>query len=339
MSGNNHARNDARILRILLVFGVVMGLIFCGCDKTPKVYRVGIVADTNTSSTVIDAFKIGMNELSYAEGKNILYDVQRLKIDPAEAQRIVGKFAEDKTDLLFVFYGQMALIMKAADRERKIPIVFAYAALEGTHLINSIRNPGENITGVRIPGPELALKSLESLLEFTPRMKRIMVIFDPQTLTAPTIMETLRRTALYSGVTLLEVHVNRIQDTQAVLQGLEKSGNANMDAIMYLQDSIPRSAEASGLILKFADAHRVPVAGGPATLVRNGGSVLSAATDVLDQAKVAASLADKILKGAPAGTIPVMSTEPHLYINYRKARELGLTVPPGLLKQASEIIR
>jgi putative ABC transport system substrate-binding protein len=303
------------------------------------VYRVGIVADTNTSSTVIDAFKIGMNELSYVEGKNILYDVQRLNIDPTEAQRIVGKFATDKTDLLFVFYGQTATIMKAADRKRKIPIVFAYAALEGTNLINSISNPGENITGVRIPGPELALKSLESLLEFTPRMKRIMVIFDPQSYTAPTIMETLRRTALSSGVTLLEVHVNRIQDTQAVLQGLEKSGNANMDAIMYLQDSIPRSAEASGLILKYADAHRVPVAGGPATLVRNGGSVLSAATDVLDQVKVAASLADKILKGAPAGTIPVMSTEPHLYINYRKARELGLTVPPGLLKQASEIIR
>jgi putative ABC transport system substrate-binding protein len=316
-----------------------MGLIFCGCDKTPKAYRVGIVADTNTASTVIDAFKIGMNELSYVEGKNILYDVQRLNTDPAEAQRIVGKFATDKTDLLFVFYGPTALIMKAADRERKIPIVFAYAALEGTNLINSIRNPGENITGVRIPGPELALKSLESLLEFTPRMKRIMVIFEPQFPTAPTILEALRRAALSAGVTLQEVRVNRIEDIRAILQRLEKSGDTKMDAVMYVQDSISRSAEASGLILKFADVHRVPVAGGPAALVRKGGSVLSAATDVLEQVKVAASLSDKILKGIPAGTIPVISTEPHLYVNYRKAQELGLTVPPGLLKQASEIIR
>jgi putative tryptophan/tyrosine transport system substrate-binding protein len=340
MSGNNHAQGSDRIRRTLFVVGVVvMGLIFCGCDKTSKVYRVGIVLDTNASGTVIDAFKAGMTEWGYVEGKNILYDVQRLNTDPADAQRIVGKFITDKTDLVFAFYGPTAMAMKAAARGTKIPIVFAYAALEGIDLVKSIRNPGENITGVRIPGPELALKSLESLLEFTPRVKRIMVIFDPQFPTIPTIMEALRRAALSARVTLQEVRVNRIQEIRAILQKLEKSGDANMDAIMYVQDSISRSAEASGLILEFADSHRVPVVGGPATLVRKEGSVLSAATDVLDQVKVAASLADKILKGTPAGTIPVVSTEPHLYINYRKAQELGLTVPPGLLKQASEIIR
>jgi putative ABC transport system substrate-binding protein len=340
MSGNNHTQNSNRIRRTLFVVGVIVtGLLLSGCDKTPKVYRVGIVVDANASTTVIDAFKAGMTELSYVEEKNILYDVQRLNTDPAASQRIVGKFITDKTDLVFAFYGPTALAMKAADRERNIPIVFAYAALEGIDLVKSIRNPGENITGVRIPGPELALKSLESLLEFTPRMKRIMVIFDPQLRTAPTILEALHRAALSARVTLQEVRVNRIQDIRAILRGLEKSGDDKMDAVMYVQDSIPRSAEASGLILKFADAHRVPVVGGPATLVRTGGSVLSAATDVHDQAKVAASLVDKVLKGTPAGTIPVRSTEPHLYINYRKAQELGLTVPSGLLKQAREIIR
>jgi putative ABC transport system substrate-binding protein len=316
-----------------------MGLLLSACaSETPKVYRVGIFVGADTLSALVSTFKAGMTELGYVEGKNIAYDVQRSNADSAEEKRIAGKFVSDKVDLVFAFPGQTARVVKAAAQGTNIPIVFANAVIEGTDLVDSVRSPGGNITGVRVSGPELTLKSFESLLELTPRIKRIMVIYNPNYPTTPFALEVLRPAALSSNVTLQEVHVIRVQDTQAVLQGLEKSGDATMNAIMLLQDTIPRSSEASGLILKFADTHRVPVAGGPATLVRNG-AVLSATTDILDQGKLAASLADKIFKGTTAGTIPVMSPGPRLYINYTKAQELGLTVPEGLLKQATEIIR
>jgi putative ABC transport system substrate-binding protein len=313
-------------------------MLLSGCAKTPKVYRVGILVGSDTMSPVVDAFKAGMTELGYVEGKNIVYDVQRSNADPEEEERIANKFVTDKVDLVFAFPGQPARSVKAAAQGTNIPVVFANAIIEGTDLIDSVRSPGGNITGVRFSGTDIALKSLESLLEFTPRFERIMVIYDPTYPSNPPVLEALHSAALSSNVTLQEVHITHIPDTQAVLQGLEKSGDTNMDAILLLPDLIPRSSEASGSILKFADEHRVPVVGGPIEVVRNG-AVLSATTDIVETGELAASLADKILKGTPAGTIPVMSPQPRLYINYTKAQELGLTVPQGLLKQAAEIIR
>jgi putative ABC transport system substrate-binding protein len=338
MSGNDHSQDRIRNGWAILV-GVVVIILLSGCAETPKVYRVGILVGADTMSSAVDAFKARMTELGYVEGKNIGYDVQKSNADPTEEKRISGKFVTDKMDLVFAFPGQTARSVKAALQGTNIPIVFANAVLEGTDLVDSVRSPGGNITGVRIPGTEETLKSFESLLEFTPRFERIMVIYDPNYPTTPSALESLRAAALSSNVTLQEVHVTRVQDTQAVLQGLEKSGKATMDAIMLLPDTIPRSSEAMGLIVKFADAHRVPVAGGPSAVVRNGGAVLSVTSDLVETGGLAASLADKILKGTPAGTIPVVSPQPRLYINYTKAQELGLTVPQGLLKQAAEIIR
>ena len=341
MLGCNYTQNRTQNRWFLLAVGaVVIGLLLSTCvSRIPKVYRVGILVGADTMSAAVDSFKASMTELGYVEGKNITYDVQKSNADPAEEQRISGKFAADKVDLVFAFPGQTARSAKAALQGTNIPIVFANAVIEGTDLVDSVRSPGGNITGVRVPGTELTLKSFESLLEFTPRFERIMVIYDPNYSTTPSALGALRSAALSSNVTLQEVHVTRVQDTQAVLQGLEKSGDTTMDAIMLLQDTIPRSSEATGLILKFADAHRVPVAGGPVALVRNGGVVLSVTSDVVEIGDLAASLADEIFKGTPAGTIPVVSPQPRLYINYTKAQELGLTVPQGLLKQATEIIR
>jgi putative ABC transport system substrate-binding protein len=338
MSGNNHSRDRIRNGWAILVWIAVIVLL-SGCAETPKVYRVGILVGADTMSSAVDAFKARMTELGYVEGKNIAYDVQKSNADPAEEKRISGKFATDKVDLVFAFPGQTARSVKAALQGTNIPIVFANAVIEGTDLVDSVRSPGGNVTGVRIPGTEETLKSFESLLEFTPRFERIMAIYDPNYPTTPSALEVLRPAALSSNVTLQEVHVTRVQDTQAVLQGLEKSGEATMDAIMLLPDTIPRSSEATGLIIKFADAHRVPVAGGPVDVVQNGGAVLSVTSDLVETGGLAASLADKILKGTPAGTIPVVSPQPRLYINYTKAQELGLTVPQGLLKQATKIIR
>ncbi len=230
-----------------------------------------------------------------------------------------------------------AVAVKAVVQGTDIPIVFANAVIEGTGLVDSVRSPGGNITGVRLPSPELTLKSFESLLELTPRAKRVMVFYEPNYPTDPSVLEALRSAALSSNVTLQEVRILNVPDIPAILQALEKSGDTRINAILLFPDLIPQSSEAASSVLKFADAHQVPVAGGQPTLVRSG-AVLTASTDQHEQGRLAASLADKILKGAPAGTIPVVTTEPHLFINYKKALELGLTVPQGLLKQASEII-
>lgn len=322
-----------------LIVAVAVALFCGGCANKPRVFRIGILVGYDTVDNAIEAYRNRMGELGYVEGKNVVYDVERSHADPSEEKRIAARFVADRVDLVFVIPGPAARTMKAAARGTGISIVFAYGMIEGTDLVDSVRQPGGNITGVRIPAADLVLKTLESLLQIKPQARRIMVIYDPSFPTNPLRIEALRAAAASLKVTLREVTIARVQDTEAILEGLEKSGEATMDAVMFLPDPIPASPEATSLILKFADAHRVPIVGGPATLLRSGGSVISAATDVLEQARAAASLSDRILRGTPAGTIPLVSTEPQLYINYRKARELGLTVPQGLLKQASEIIQ
>jgi putative tryptophan/tyrosine transport system substrate-binding protein len=339
MSDRNCPRGSIRTGMTILACILGLAGLLSGCARTARAHRIGILVDSNTAETVIDTFKAKMTELGHVEGENTTYTMQRMTADAADQPRIAARLVTEKPDLVFAFPGTSALVMKNAAKGTSIPIVFAYAVIVGTDLIDSVRIPGGNITGVRIPGPEIAIKSLESLLELAPRRTRILVIYDPTYFSTIPTLEALRPAASSFNVALQEVHVTPEQDIRAVLQGLEKSGNAGLDAILFLQDWIPRSEEASGSIVKFADAHRMPIAGGPAAFVKEGGAVLSAATNITDQVNVAASIADRILKGTPAGTISVSSTEPHFYINYTKARQLGLTVPQGLLKQATEIYR
>ncbi len=322
----------------VFLLGTITAVLVCGCVKQPRVYRIGVFVGSDTIDNAVDAFRARMGELGFVEGRNVVYDIQKSHGDGDQGKRIAGKFVADKVDLVYAIPGVFALSVKAAAQGTAIPIVFAYGIIEGSDLVDSVRKPGGNITGVRIPATELSLKSLESLLLIKPLAKRILVIYDPAWPPNPPIIEALRSAALSSKVALQEVQITRVQDTPGVLQGLEKAG-ASMDAVLFMPDLIALSQEASSAIITFADAHRVPVIGGPAALLRSGGSIISAATDIIDQSREAASLVSRIFNGTPAGTIPLMSTEPLLYVNYRKARELGLTIPQGLLKQASEIIQ
>jgi putative ABC transport system substrate-binding protein len=127
-------------------------------------------------------------------------------------------------------------------------------------------------------------------------------------------------------------------DVQADLQARAQAADIGIDAILFIPESLNVNPDAFGAISKFAVEHKVPIAG--ASISAEGyGIVIANLSDNVDVGKLAAPLADKIFKGIPAGTIPVVSPEAHLHLNYKVAQELGLTVPEGLLSQAAEIIR
>jgi putative ABC transport system substrate-binding protein len=330
----NGAGSGIGILAAVLAAAVLAA----GCAKAPRTYRVGILVGADSMSAIADAFKSSMAGLGYVEGKNVSYDIQRSNAAPAEEKRISEEFVAEGLDLVFAFPGQPANAVKAAAKGSKIPVVFANAVIDGIGLVDSVRNPGDGITGVRVPSPDLTLKSFEALLDIKPDSKRIMTIYDPNYPTNPFILEALRSMAASSGVTLVETPVPDARGTAKALKGLEGPNAPGMDALLLLPDSITRSQEAAVAILAFADRHGVPVVGGPVTMLRSG-TLLTATANQGEQGKLAASLADKIFKGVPPGSIPVATTRSHLFINYKRALELGLVVPEGLLKQASEILR
>lgn len=317
--------------------------MFCvfvsGCGKkTQNVYRVGIVSGAEPFANIADGFKTKMTELGYIEGKNIFYDFQKLTADSAEEKRVTQKFVADKVDLIFAFPTEPAVAAKAATQGTDIPVVFALAGIEGNNLVKSVPQPGENITGVRFPGPELTIKRLDILHELVPQAKRVYLIYDPNYPTASSSLEQLRPAALSLGIALVEDPVNNLEELQAALRKRAKLDDIGIDAILIMPEILTQSPNGFEVITKFANEHKVPIGGALAYTMEHG-AMFSLAPDNVELGALAATLADKIFKGTPASTTMVVTPDNHLRLNYKVIQELGLTVNEGLLSRADEIIR
>ncbi len=339
MKGNNNSQNRTGNWWTILTLVVVFALLLSGCGaKKPKVYRVGILGGGSFIDTS-NGFRAKMTELGYVEGQNIVYDLQDVSMDPAEEQqRAAEKLVDDKVDLIFSFTTPAVLAAQAATQGTDIPVVFAYVVIEGCDLVKSVREPGGNITGVRDPGPELVSKRLEILLELAPRVKRVWIGYDKNEPNNVPALEALRPLASSKGVTLVEVPATTLEEIEADLAARAESADIGLDAIILMPDAFSHSPEGLALLSQFAAEHKVPLGGSLLYTVEQG-AVFGNASDLFKVGELAAPLADKILKGIPAGTIPVVTPEQDLWINYKVAQELGLTVPEGLLSMATEIIR
>jgi len=325
---------------VVLAWIIVMSLLLSGCGALqPKVYRVGMLSGSTAFGNVIgNSFKARMTELGYVEGQNIVYDFQQVDNNPDKEKQALAKFVADKVDLIFVFPTQPAVEAQAATQGTNIPVVFSMTVLEGNTLVKSVSEPGGNMTGVRLGGPDNSPKRLEWLLEIAPKVKRVYVPYDPTYPTNPSALKTLRPAASNMGVTLVEAPIANVAELQADLDKHAQAGDIGIDAVLMMPESLTATPEAFGAILKFANEHKIPIAG-MLDFTADQGALFSYAFAIASMGVYAAPAADKILKGTPAGTIPVVTCDDQLRINYKAAQALGLTIPEGLLKQASEIIR
>jgi putative tryptophan/tyrosine transport system substrate-binding protein len=336
---NHYSQYRTRKLWTILVGMIVATLILSGCGASAtKVYRVGILSGLDFFANTADSFKTKMTELGYIEGQNIVYDMQKTNVDPAAEEQILNKFVADKVDLIFVFPTEVSLAAKKATQGTNIPVVFAQAFIEQDSLVNSVREPGGNITGVRFPGPDLAIKRFEVLLELMPKIKQLWVPYQKGYPSIAPQLEALRPVAMAAGVTLVEAPFADVAALQADLQARTSSADIGMDAILMIAEPLTLTPDAFTAIGKFAAEHHLLV-GGALIVVGDYSSVFGAMVDNIAVGNQAAPLADKILKGTTAGTIPVVSAESFLKINYKAAQALNLAVPDGLLRQAVEVTR
>ena len=330
--------SKSKFQRLLILLALACVLLNGCSEKQKKVYRVGILCGVDFFADTADGFKTKMSELGYVEGENIVYDSQKTMFDPVAEQRILQKFVDDKVDLILTFPTEVSLAAKAATQGTDIPVVFANANIEGVGLVNSVREPGGNVTGVRYPGPDLAIKRFEILLELAPRAKRLWIPYQQGYPIVVSQLEVLRPAAESLGVSLIEAPATNAGDIQADLNVRAKLGDIDIDAMLMIAEPLAVNPEAFAVFGKFAAKHKIPV-GGALMSVKGHDSIFGVSTKNIAVGRQAAVIADKILKGAPAGTIPVVSAESYLKINYRAAQELGLNVSEGMLSRADEIIR
>ncbi len=340
MSNNHRAHNRTRKAWNFLLLIVVVALLLSGCGgaQQSKVYHVGILSGIESFASTAEGFKTKMTELGYVEGKNIVYDLQKTNFEPDKEQQILKKFVADKVDLIFGFNTEVALAAKAAAQGTNIPVVFANSFIEGNDLVESVRAPGGNVTGVRYPGTDVAVKRLELLHDMAPQAKRIWLPYQKDYPAVPDELKVLRPAATSLGVTLIEFASADLAHLQAELEQRSQSGDLGFDAVLLIPESLSTTKAAFEAIAKYTRPLKIPV-GGSFITTDDYGTLFAVTIDGTASGKQAAPLADKIFKGISAGTIPVASAESVLLINYKVAQQLGLTVPESLLQQATKIIR
>jgi putative ABC transport system substrate-binding protein len=314
-------------------------LVLSGCAPAkPKVYKVGVLSGLGFIASITDIFQAKMTELGYVEGTNITYDVRTMDFDMAGYQAATQDFVKEGVDLILCFPTEASQEAQKATQGTNIPVVFTFAFTEGTGLVDSVTAPGGNVTGVRYPGPDLALKRFEVMMQMAPQTKRVWIPYQMGYPVVEPQMEAIRPVAQAAGVTLIEFPANNAAELQAELDARAGREDVGIDAILFLSEPLAVTPEPFEVMAKFAYEHKIPIGG--AMMVSGGySSIFGIVGDIVSSGNEAALIADKIFKGTNPATIPVVSAESFFQINYKAAQDLGVTIPEGLLAQANEVTR
>lgn len=334
-------QQNSQRLWALLTGIVMLAIVLSGCGQAQesKMHRVGILSGLDAFAPAIDGFKAKMAELGYVEGKNITYDIQSTNVDIEMYKKIAKKFVDDKVDLIFVFPTEASMEVKAATQGTNIPVVFtlSFTDVPGVDLIHSVREPGGNITGVRFPSADIASKRLQILLELAPDAKRVFVPYLKGYPNVPGQLDVIRPQAESLGVELVEFAAASPDELQAEMDNLAASSEG-IDAILIIAEPLGITPPFYGILGKYSYEHKIPI-GGALMTVDGYTSVFGLLPEAKVTGEQAALLADKVIEGTVAGTIPVITADSMFKIEINAAQQLGITVPEGLLKQADEIIK
>ena len=326
----------ASFLGVVVLVGGIIVYMRPQAVSAPKVYHVGILNALDFFSDTTLGFKKKMTELGYVEGVNIFYDEQKAPA-PVGNENVIKKFVDEKVDLILSFPTEASLEAKRGVMGTNIPVVFGNAFIESNDLVESIAHPGGNITGVRFPGVDMSMRRLELLHELAPKAKRFWIPYLKDYPSVPPQIEKLEPFAASLGLILVETPFSSPAELSTYIDAQSSSKNIAMDAVLMIAEPFGAMQETLDAVHKFADTHQLPVVGAR-VVDKDVGPALSLFENSFAVGGLAATLADKIFKGTPAGEIPVISPENELSINVKVIQKLGLVASEGLLSQAVTIV-
>jgi putative ABC transport system substrate-binding protein len=284
-------------------------------------------------STRVEAFRQGLRELGYVEGKNVTIEYRHAegKIDLLPA--LAAELVQQKVDVIVTSSESGTLAAK--DAARTIPIVFAALTDPvGSGLVASLARPGGNITGLSLVSPELGGKRLELLKEAFPKITRVVIVWNPTSIGESLIFKEIEAAAKTLSVQLQSLEVREANDFQRGFQLAKKRG---AQALVTAASPIINSNRAQ--ILDFVAKNRLPAIYSAPEFVDAGG-LMSYGTHTPDLWRRAAFYVDKILKGAKPADLPVeQPTKFEFVINLKTAKQIGVTIPPNVLARADKVIR
>jgi len=218
---------------------------------------------------------------------------------------------------------------------RTIPIIFSVVSdPAGQGFVASLGRPGGNITGFSFVEFPMLGKWVEMLKEIAPSVKRITLVFNPQT--APYYPAFLRDFEGAAATRAAELSATPVRDEAEIQAAASAFAREPGGGLIAAPDPFINTRRA--LVIALAERHRLPVIYGVQYFVREGG-LISYGPDTLDMVRRSASYVDRVLRGKRPGELPVQApTKYELLVNLKTAKALGLTVPLALRVRADELI-
>ncbi len=304
-------------------------------QQPTKVHRIGFLATVfpSTISSRVNAFRQGLRELGYAEGKNIFIEY---------------RYAEEKLDRLPALAAELvhlkvAVIITAAPPPTRaakeatitIPIVMGFDDDPvGSGFVASLARPGGNITGLSTLSPEISGKQLELLKEVVPKLSRLAVL---GTSTRPGNAQSLRETELAAAAFGVKLQYLDVRSAKDIETAFRVAGKARADAILVFGGPVFNSERAQ--IVDLAVKSQLPAIYARSEFVEVGG-LMTYGASFADLFRRAATYVDKILKGTKPADLPVeQPTKFELVVNLKAAKQIGLTIPPSVLARADRVIK
>jgi putative tryptophan/tyrosine transport system substrate-binding protein len=305
-------------------------------QQPTKIPRIGWLSSGFLSmmSRRQEAFRLGLRELGYVEGKNIVIDSRGADNIRERQNALAEQLVRLKVDIIVTAGSGPTRAAKAATST--IPIVMASDDDPvGSGMVASLARPGGNVTGLSQLSPELSGKRLEILKEVLPKLSRVAVFWTSTGGDSTQLMKEIEPAAAALGVNLQRVDILAVNNIEP---GFRAAVNGRAEAILELISGPIRSAALKELA-ELAVKHRLPVMRGRPEHVEAGG-LMSYGVNLTDLDRRAAVYVDKILKGSKPADLPVeQPTKFEFIINLKAAKQIGLTIPPNVLARADRVIK
>jgi len=327
---------NKRLLWIVTLLLFAIGT-FAEAQQPAKIPRVGILFIGGRDQPHLEAFKQGLRERGYTEGKNIVLDYRYAEGKVDRLPSLAAELVQLNVDVIVTTSGNSA--RAATEATKTIPIVLTTGADPvKTGLAESLAKPGGNVTGFSIIEEDLSGKRVEILKETFPKMTRVAYLWNPVAVAYPASgnlsYDQVQKATKAVGVQLLSYKVSSLAEIEKAFADMPK---VRPDALLVLQS--PLMTLNSKKIVELALKQRL--AGMyPTRQFAEEGGLMAYGPLIGDLYRRAAIYIDKILKGAKPAELPVeQPMKFEFIINLKAAKQIGLTIPPNVLVRADRVIR
>jgi putative ABC transport system substrate-binding protein len=319
---------------VSLILAVLLASLAAEAQEAGKVYRVGVLETTPIALNApnLNAFRLGLKELGYVEGRNLVIEYRSADGRPERFPALATELVRSKVDLILT-RGTPAVIA-AKNATPTIPIVTAASADPvATKIVTSLARPGANVTGLGAQTAEVSGKRLQLLKEAVPGMRRVAALLDMGNPTLAIQWQEIKAAALSMDFQPQLLDVRKAQDFEPAFDAAIRQ---RADAVIVALGTVTQSNV--GLVTDLAARRRLPSIYFSREFVDADG-FMAYGVSYPDLYRRAAKYVAKILQGAKPADLPIeQPTTFELVINMRVAKTLGLTISPSLLLRADQVI-